>query len=119
MKKNLVVLVFFMLLFVGCVQNSLYYWDGYSNSLYNYKKNPDEKTIQSHKESILKIIDKADYYGKKIPPGVCCEYGYYLFQENNFSDAEKYFMQEIQLYPESENFVNLLLKEIQIKVEKE
>lgn len=119
MKKNILLFVVVIILVTGCVQNSLYYWDGYSNSLYKYKKDPSDKTIQTHKESILKIIDKSDYYGKKIPPGVYCEYGYYLLQENNYEEAKKYFELEIELYPESEKFVSLLLKEIQTKKENE
>jgi len=119
MKKNIILLIVFIILITGCVQNSLYYWDGYSNSLYKYKKDPNDNTIQAHKESILKIIEKSNYYGKKIPPGVYCEYGYYLLQENNSAEAKKYFELEKELYPESEKFVNLLLKEIPIKKEKE
>ena len=119
MKKNILFFVVIIILVTGCVQNSLYYWDGYSTSLYKYKKDPSDNTIQAHKESILKIIDKSDYYGKKIPPGVYCEYGYYLLQENNYEEAKKYFELEITLYPESEKFVSLLLKEIQTKKEKE
>ncbi len=119
MKKNILLFIVIIILVTGCVQNSLYYWDGYSNSLYKYKKGPSDKTIKAHKESILKIIDKSDYYGKKIPPGVCCEYGYYLLQESNYIEAKKYFEFEIKLYPESKKFVNLLLKEIPINKENE
>lgn len=119
MKKNYLIISVLILLCFGCVQNSIYYWDGYSNSLYNLKKNPDDKTMQAHKDNVLKIIEKADYHGKKIPPGVCCEYGYYLFQENNYDEAKNYFNLEIQLYPESEKFVKLLLKDMQLKEERE
>ena len=119
MKKNILLLVVFIIFITGCVQNSLYYWGGYSNSLYKHKKDPNNETIQAHKESILKIIEKSDYYGKKIPPGVYCEYGYYMLQENNYTEAKKYLNLEIKLYPESNKFVNILLKEIKIKEEKE
>jgi hypothetical protein len=113
MKKTLALCVFAILIF-GCAQTSLYYWNGYSSSLYNYKKNPSEETIQKHKDSITTIINKADRYGKKVPPGLCCEYGYYLMLENNIIEAQQYFAMETSLYPESKKFVDLLLKQIQV-----
>jgi hypothetical protein len=94
------------------VQNTLYYWGNYSNSLYNFKKNPDESTKKSHIESLEKIINKSNYHGKKIPPGVYCEYGYYFLLEENYLEAKKYFELEKKLYPESTKFVDILLDDI-------
>ena len=50
---------------------------------------------------------------------IYCEYGYYLFQEGNYVDAKKYFVLEIQVYPESEAFINQLIQRIPEEKEKE
>ncbi len=119
MKIKYLGMILLITIFTGCVQNSMYYWNGYSKSLYNYKKMPDDNTKQLHIESLEKIISKSEYYGKKVPPGIYCEYGYYCILDENFIDAKKYFELEKNLYPESEKFVNILLNEIQNEKENE
>ena len=84
----------------------------------DYKKAPSNETLQEHITSIEKIIEKSEYFGKKVPPGIYCEYGYYFLQEGNYVDAKKYFVLEMQIYPESEVFIKQLILRIPEEKEK-
>lgn len=115
--RKAILLFLLLILVTGCAQNTLYDWKGYSDSLYKYHKAPSEETIKKHKETILTIIYKSNKQGKKIAPGICCEYGYYLLQEDKFYEAQEYFDMEMNLYPESITFINTLLNKVQVNKE--
>jgi len=105
------------LFFTGCAtQTQLYYWGDYSNTLYKYKKNPDNETLAGHKASLLNIIGESNQRNTKIPPGVCCEYGYILLREGKTQEALAYFDLEEKNYPESKLFITRL-KKISLKDE--
>jgi hypothetical protein len=119
MRKYLLLLVLLIVFISGCVQTSMYYWGNYSGTLYKYKKAPSDETLNTHIESIEKIIKESDYYNKKVPPGIYCEYAYYYMLEGNNEDAKKYFELEKKLYPESTKFVDVLLQGMSVEKETE
>ena len=86
----------------------LYYWGDYSDTLYEYKQTPNKENLEKHKLEILNIISKSKELNKKVPPGICCEYGYILAKEGKKEEAKKYFALEIQAYPEVEEFIKKL-----------
>lgn len=94
----------------GCVtQNKpLYYWGGYSQSLYNLKKHQSPESLDAHKKTLLGIIQQSNEKGLKVPPGICCEYGYLLLKEGKQEDGMKYLAMEEQTYPESQLFIQRL-----------
>jgi hypothetical protein len=109
MTKIYIAGVLLILLLVGCAtQEPLYYWGNYSQSLYKYKKTPQEETLQAHKTVLLNIIEESGKKNKKIPPGICCEYGYILLKEGNTQQALYYFEMEEKNYPESSVFIERL-----------
>jgi hypothetical protein len=94
----------------GCAANrSMYCWDDYSNTLYNWKKDATEERAVAHKAELAKIIKKSDAKGIRVPPGVYCEYGYMLLMEGEKETALSFFEKEAAEYPESKTFVSFLL----------
>ena len=116
MKKSIVLLILSVILLTGCVK-SQYYWGYYSYTLYKYKKAQTDETLEKHKMSMEKIIRKSEDKEKRVPPGIYCEYGYYLIQEGDVAQGMEYFDKEVKAYPESETFINTLKS--QLKLEKE
>ena len=109
MTKLYIAGLLLILFLVGCAtQEPLYYWGNYSQSLYKYKKYPLEETLQAHKAVLVNIIEESGKQNKKIPPGICCEYGYLLLKEGNTQQAFYYFEMEEKTYPESSVFIKRL-----------
>lgn len=104
---------FFLLVFlVGCVPQTIFYWGDYSTSLYDYNKNPDEKTLAAHKKSLQDIIAVSPKKHLNVPPGVYAEYGFLLIKEGKENDGLECFDNEIKLYPESIVFIQRLKDEL-------
>ena len=101
--------------FIGCAsQKAMYYWGTYSNSLYDYKKFPNDENIAKYKGTLLNIIAESHERGLRVPPGVYCEYGYILMQEGSNKKAAKYFELEEQTYPESKVFIQKLKAQLDL-----
>lgn len=115
--KNLFYIIFFIftLLIIGCAPQKMYYWGNYSNTLYNYRKNPNDKTLLKHKQELEKIVEKSTKRSLKIPPGVYAELGYIYFRQNNTKEAIKFFQLEKKLYPESYVFMDRLVKATELQ----
>ena len=106
MRLIFIFLVSFLVLYgCGTTSKDTFYWGNYSLTLYDYKKNPDEKTLEAHKKEILSVIEYADKWERKVPPGVYAEYGYLLLKEGNETEGMEYLDKEVTLYPESSVFI--------------
>lgn len=112
MKKSLIPLILVIFLLAGCAATTPYYWGWYSYSLNNFKKSPSEETLAKHKKSIEKIFKKTENSKKQVPPGIYCEYGYYLIEEGKVSEGLEYFDKEVLLYPESAKFIETLKNQL-------
>lgn len=113
MKKTAVILIFLFLLTVGCASRGpIYYWGDYSRSLYAYKKTTDRDHLEKHKVALTNIIAVSNKRNKRVPPGIYCEYGYYLLQEGKTERALYYFDLEEKTYPESKVFVERLKEKL-------
>lgn len=104
-------------LLVGCAVPSMYYWGKYSESLYAYKKTPNDETRMEHKKSLEDILLKSETYKLKVPPGVYFEYGYFFAKEGNSAEALKYFDLEKLTYPESGYFVDKMKAQMTVKTD--
>jgi len=85
------------LMLTGCV-NTRYAWQNYDQKLYNHYKNSadHEQFIADIKEIIADSEDTGN-----VPPGIYAEYGYALYEKDNFSEAVTYFKKEHDKWPES------------------
>lgn len=108
-----VFLIFFII--TGCAPKKMYYWGNYSNTLYNYRKEPGPETLLKHREELDKIVKQSSIKSLKIPPGVYAELGYIYFRQNNFEEAINYFQLEKKLYPESHVFMKRLVKAAELR----
>ena len=111
--KNIIIILFATLIIsTGCgtVSTDVFYWQDYSLTLYDYKKNPDEKTLEAHKKEMLALIEYADKWERKVPPGVFAEYGYILLKEGDETRGMEYLDKETELYPESTVFIERIKK---------
>lgn len=114
MNRVLVLVIISTLFFIGCAtkQKPMYTWGKYSKSLYNYKKNPGEKSLAKHIEVLDKIMQDSKDKELRVPPGVCVEYGYILMNEGKTEEAINYFRIEEETYPESTVLIERLINNI-------
>jgi hypothetical protein len=112
MNPKYLTYLLFLVFFIGCAPQEIFYWGDYSSSLYDYKKNPDEKTFQAHEKSLLDIIVVSPQKHLQVPPGVYAEYGFMLIKDGKETEGLEYFDKEILLYPESKVFIQRLKDEL-------
>ena len=116
MKKiSTVLLLISSLAAVGCATVAPgptgFYWSNYSQTLYDYKKNPNATTLAKHKANLEKIIHKCDQTPTyKVPPGIYAELGKIYLDEGKQDLAARYFNLEVATYPESAVLVNTLME---------
>ncbi len=115
MKINHLIISALIIFITGCANTSIYHWGDYSNTLYSYTKEPTDTSKSNHKAELIKIISQAKRKKKKIPPGINFELAMLLSAEGEIDNAIKHFNQEKLLFPESEKYVVLALKEMEIK----
>lgn len=106
MKLNSFLILSTLIFIGGCASpNTGYYWENYSGTLYNFKKNPNEETRQKHIKELESIIIKANEKGSRVPPGVHAELGYMLANQGEKGLAVEQLNNEINVYPESKTFI--------------
>jgi len=101
------------LLIGGCVpsKDTTFYWGDYSQTLYDFTKDPTEETLAAHKEQLLLIIKESPNRGKRVPPGVYAEYGYILLKEGKEKEGLGYLNMEMGIYPEALIFITRIKDE--------
>jgi hypothetical protein len=114
MKINHIIISALILFITGCANTSIYHWGDYSDTLYSYTKEPTSESKLEHKAELIKIINLAKSKKKMIPPGINFELAMLLVTEGDNDGAIKYFNQEKILFPESEKYVALALKEMEV-----
>ncbi len=93
----------------GCGSGALYNWDRYEKSLQASYVAHDEAKAWSDLEA---TITSAQQTGRRIPPGVCAEYGFLLYKRGQRERAIEYFQQEAQLFPESKLLMDKLIAKV-------
>lgn len=99
------------ILLAGCAPHQgMYNYGNYSQTLYSFEKNQNEKTLQNHKKELEKIITDSEVKNLPVPPGIYAELGFINFKANKkASEAIKLFQAEAQLYPESKYLMDRLI----------
>jgi hypothetical protein len=105
------ILVLTLIFVTACAQNNhIYYWGDYSNTLYATKKNPSVKNEERHHSELLRIVDNASHYNKKIPPGIYVELSMYESKKGNHDKANMLLSKEYSLYPEAKKYIDNIKK---------
>lgn len=116
MKKNIILSGIVMILILSsCASNkkSLYSWGNYDAVSYNYIKDETDKSLNSLLETYNNLMENQKGLRKAIPPGMCADYGYFLYKKGEKTKALEMLKKEVQLYPESGTFVNRIIKKIE------
>lgn len=138
--SSLVIISSLILMFSSCSTTSMYYWGpvsisdnttGYEKSIYNYFKYQSPESVCNMIETYRDIMIECEANERMIPPGVCADFGYILLNPENatyfdeyatksqkrlmdgivFSEYGKELLEkEIELYPESRQFIEPILK---------
>lgn len=111
MKIKGLIIVAAVVLLSACnsTQGGLY-WGNYSDSLYNYKKEPGDSTRKEHVQSLNDIVATSDKKGIRIPPGVLVELAIMEIESGSPEIANALLDRELALYPESKTLVLELKK---------
>ena len=134
--------LFVVLIFSSCATTSMYYWgpvsmsdeiSKYEKTAYDYYKYQSPESVCNMIETYQDIMIKCEANERMIPPGVCADFGYILLNPENatyfneyatksqkkmmegiiFSEYGKELLEkEIELYPESRQFIEPIIKRI-------
>lgn len=98
---------------LGCATTGsqpMYYWEDYSESLYQAKKHPSAETLAEHKAVLERIVETSKEKNCRMPPGVYAELGYIYALQNDNKKAIELFTLEKQTYPEATLFMDRLIQ---------
>ncbi len=108
MKYAPILLIF--ILFTACAQQTgLYYYGNTSHNYYKAVKLGDEKSLDAYKQSLENLFDREEKAGRKVAPGLYCDYAMILMGEKQEEKAREYFEKEKQNFEESTALINFML----------
>jgi hypothetical protein len=109
MKMRLLIIIALAILIAGCAQNTKQYlWGNYSQTLYEYKKNPSDITLTKHIDMLQKIVSASDKYKMRVPPGIYSELAYMKKLQDPSYNVTEMLNLEKRTYPESEKFIDFI-----------
>lgn len=73
------------------------------------KRRKAEKLLREY----ARIIQEPKGTRKTPPPGICAEYGYVLLKQGKKEEGLALLKREIELYPESANFIGRIIKQFE------
>jgi hypothetical protein len=101
---------------MSCVSNkNLYYWGSYQETTYNYAKTATDKSLSDLMTTYTTLMDKQTGSRQTVPPGLCADYGYMLYQQGKKEEGLALLKKEIALYPESSVFISRIIKNLEKK----
>lgn len=86
----------------------LYYWENYSNTVYEGMQNKLSASEQITK--LEEYLEKARAKDLAVAPGVYAQLGMLYLQTGQQSQAHQAFLKEKEAFPESAAFIDFLLK---------
>lgn len=108
MRPRLLVALAAAALGAACAPQARYHWGDYDAALYRHYENPADRSAWV--ESLRTIILEAEQRGDAVPPGVCAEYGYALFEEGQAEAAVPWFQREKDTWPESNVLMEKMIR---------
>jgi len=97
----------------GCAAKpALYEWGSYEDLIYKGYANPDKASPEEHIRKLEADYQVARSKNKAVPPGYHAQLGVLYFQTGNLEQAEKSFVTEKELFPESRQFMDRLIDKI-------
>jgi Uncharacterized protein conserved in bacteria len=103
----------FIIIFMGACSKDLYQYYDYDNLIYAYTTGGvKDKEMKKFTKKYYRISCSKKGVKKQPAPGVCVEYGYFLYKQGKKDEAKESFLREVQLYPESQKCVQQILKSL-------
>lgn len=99
----------------GCASKpqALYNYGGYSHTYYQLKKESSSEQLTALQEEIVKLIESKDHgMTGRVPPGIYANLGYIYLQQGNPQKAVENFKMEMEIYPESRQFMELMINKV-------
>lgn len=119
MKRSLIILTIIISISLCSCQSAkvpgLYNWYGYVKAEYNIDKIAEEEANNKLIATYEQIINDQNGERGVVPPGIYADYGWLLIQNNKVDEGVELLTAEVELYPESEVFIQRMLKELGIK----
>ncbi|MBR9857387.1 MAG: DUF4810 domain-containing protein [Gammaproteobacteria bacterium] len=95
----------------GCAgPKTLYQWDGYQSSVYQHYQTNDS-SLSEQVAVLEESIEKARAEDRIVAPGLHAHLGLLYANSGREQQAMEQFEMEKRLFPESETFMNFLLKQ--------
>ena len=107
--KRLFPLSVLLLAMITSVWCSTYNWGSYQQSLLSHFKKPDRDKLDN---SFTKIVSSAES-SNKVPPGLYAETGFVKYEKGDYVSAIAYFRKEKELWPESQVFMDKMIRSAQ------
>ena len=105
--RKLIVLIFSFSLLSACSNQSLYYWNGYEDQLYDYHQDkPPSELI----DKLEKIKARSQSQEKPLPPSFYAHLGFLYQKAGQTEKFKELAREEKKQYPESTSFMDFLLK---------
>jgi hypothetical protein len=112
-RGRLVVAVALAAVAAGCAPGTRYHWGQYDTALYQHYRNPQDH--EAWVEALRTTILEAEQLGLKVPPGVCAEYGYALFEEGRAAESLPWFQREKETWPESTVLMDKMIRNARLR----
>lgn len=94
----------------GCQSTKpLYHYGSYQTNVYEHFKNEDS-TVPEQIEALEKTIRETNRNKLQVGPGIYAHLGFLYLQSGQRDTGLGYLQKEKQLYPESTQFIDFLLK---------
>ena len=99
----------------GCAPTGLYAWGDYADDMFKHEQNDlTDQEYLARIEADLKASEKAGY---RIPPGLYADVGTANLKLGNAEAALVYYEKERNLWPESRDFMDMLIKGVKRNLE--
>ncbi|MEJ6476150.1 DUF4810 domain-containing protein [Pseudoalteromonas piscicida] len=108
--KNTIVIAAFLLLLSGCQSTApQYYYGSYEHNLYEFFRG-DGQPLSEQIVELESSVARAEAHQANPAPGMYAHLGYLHLLQGDSDKGFNYFEQEKQLYPESTQYINFLIK---------
>ena len=94
---------------------TLYQWGSYEDQLYDMYSDPGKVPAEKQLGDLEADYQKARSENKNVPPGYHAHMGYLYYQLGKTDQALQSFGTERTLYPESAEYMKLLISRLQVK----
>ena len=114
--KRVSLLAIFFLAFACTGPKTTYDWGTHDERFYDLMKDPAK--LEAYGQSLRALIESHPD-GRRLPPGICAEYGFILLSAGRPNEAEPFFLLEKKYWPESSQLMDRMVTNCRTKSTKQ